>query len=560
LSLVFAPAALAQDDPDPPDPDVGKPENALTHRLDRYTPKPPGTVEKLRLWFGPYPVVPGHDGNRFDIDIPLRNGYLISVMPTLRRATDLKIPSRQEAHIHHAHWFRIDPGNKEDTYLYGNGEWIYGTGDEETKADFGARSEADPNGPIYGQYLTPKDPELMIYMLHNKTNQPRLDYIALDVTFVHGSAEEIAKVSKRPYHDISGALFGRTFNVPRNPLGDGIFSTTRDSPKGPIEWTAPEDGMLIGTGSHLHPGGLNVQVENFGSKAHPCANDGRGTGGTMLLDADARWRDGVKYSEDFQMEVTHPNWRAPIHKGDRIRITGRYQNLRNAWYTTMTHEGLYIDEAQKPAWDGCAPRLINFKAKRHMVRKRVLVTVRKRINGAMRVVQRYKTKLVRRKVSRDPVDGVITKPWYKSRRDPYCGVKGSPACERDTYTPRPAAPIPGNTVTIANFLYTPGDLSAQTAPPLIHQGESLTFINADEAAGIRHSVTTCPWPCAGTYVSNYPWSDGVWDSTTLGYDIIDGGNPNPVATTPGTLDVGKYAYYCRIHPWMRGSFEVAPKT
>ncbi len=391
---VARPGGWRPDAPDEPDPDVGHPENAITKRVNRYTPKPPGTVEKIRLWFGPYTVLPGHDGNRFDVDIPLRNGYLLSVMPTLRRASDLSIPSRQEAHIHHAHWFRVDPGNEEDFYLKGLGEWIYGTGDEETKADFTQRSAADPNGPIYGQYLNATDPQLMIYMLHNKTNQPRLDYIALDVEFVHGTQEEIAKVSKRPYHDISGAIFGRTFDVPRVADGDGIFSTTRDSPKGPIEWTAKSDGMLIGTGSHLHPGGLNVIVENFGSEEHPCADDGRGTGGTLLLDATARWRDGVQFSEDFQMEVSHPNWRAPIHKGDRLRITGQYQNLDNAWYTTMTHQGLYIDKNQTPAWDGCKPRLINMKARRKVVRKRVLVTERKMVNGP-----------ARRAALQDPEDG-----------------------------------------------------------------------------------------------------------------------------------------------------------
>ena len=60
------------------------------------------------------------------------------------------------------------------------------------------------------------------------------------------------------------------------------------------------------------------------------------------------------------------------------------------------------------------------------------------------------------------------------------------------------------------------------------------------------------------YVANYPHGDGVWDSDTLGFDPIDGGNPNPVAETPKDMTLGKYSYYCRIHPWMRGAFEVVP--
>ena len=44
----------------------------------------------------------------------------------------------------------------------------------------------------------------------------------------------------------------------------------------------------------------------------------------------------------------------------------------------------------------------------------------------------------------------------------------------------------------------------------------------------------------------------------MGYDVVDGGSPNPVSRTPAGLRVGKYAYFCRTHPWMRGAFEVTP--
>ena len=38
----------------------------------------------------------------------------------------------------------------------------------------------------------------------------------------------------------------------------------------PIEWVATHDGTIIGTGGHLHPGGLSVRAENLGSKENPC--------------------------------------------------------------------------------------------------------------------------------------------------------------------------------------------------------------------------------------------------------------------------------------------------
>src|SRR3712207_467735 len=118
-------------------------------------------------------------------------------------------------------------------------------------------------------------------MLDNKTNQPLNVWIALDVTFIHGSKQALKAKGGRRYHDISGVLFGRTYDVPKRPAGDGTYETSEDEPKA-IEWTSTVEGTMIGTGGHLHPGGLSVVVENLGSKENPCPNDGKGYGGTHL--------------------------------------------------------------------------------------------------------------------------------------------------------------------------------------------------------------------------------------------------------------------------------------
>jgi len=551
-------AAAQQDD------HQGDPLEAVTHRGDRYVPKPAGTTEELKFYFGPYVVPPGWDANRVDLDLPLANGHILSVEPGMRRVQDLSEPSHQEGHIHHAHWFAFDPGNQEDNYTYGNTEWIFGNGDEETKADFQERSAADPSGPLYGQFIGASGPQLMIYMLHNKTSAPLNVYIVLDVTFLHGTTAEASAALKREIHDISGVLFGRTFDVPRKPGGDGRFTTTRDMSK-PIEWTATVDGTMIGTGSHLHPGGLRVITENLGSKDNPCPDTGGGTGGTLLLSSDALFRN-AQFSEDFQMEVTHPAWRAPVHKGDRIRITGIYENAEHAWYTVMTHQGVYIDEQEAPR-GRCTPYLAGgLKEQTTRTVKRRHVHVRK-VRVKQKVRGRRSTRMVRKRIVHwhkkkiveglAVTEGVPNRPWAH-KPDLFCGLQfGAPPCEKPE-APRPAGAYT-DTVTIADFLYLPGDrtLSGDLgAPPRVKPGTSLSFVNADQAANIRHSVTTCPHPCNGRYVANYPFADGVWDSGTLGYDAIDGGNPNPVSSTPSDLKPGRYAYFCRIHPWMRGEFEV----
>jgi plastocyanin len=279
------------------------------------------------------------------------------------------------------------------------------------------------------------------------------------------------------------------------------------------------------------------------------------------------WRGGVPFTEDFQMEVSHPAWRAPIHKGDRLRITGVYENRDHAWYTAMTHEGVYVDPQQPPV-GRCSAYLINQptpQGRWTRVRKKVRVTkwVKVRRHGRVQRVRKrvWRTKWVRRQLPGtplNPVDGVQNRPWSKGHIDRICGEAfGALPCERPE--PDRGQGIQTDTVTIADFLYLPGDRSlsgANGAPARVKRGTALRFVNADQSAGIRHSVTTCAWPCNGPYVGNYPLADGIWDSTTLGHDAVDGGNPNPLAETPKDLPAGKYSYFCRIHPWMRGAFEV----
>ena len=507
----------SQSDPGP----GGGPLKPIKKRSDRFVPKPPGTVERLSFVYGPYIVPPGQDMNRVDLDLPPHTGFMQSVEPGMRRVTDSTEPSRQEAHIHHAHWFALDPGNKEDQYFRGNAEWVFGNGDEETRGDFRQRSAANPKGPEYGAYIPRGRPHPMIYMLHNKTAAPLKVYIELDVVFKHGRPEQLKQVTKREHRDVTGKLFGVTYNVPRKADGDGTHQYARDTGK-VVEWTSTVDGTIIGMGGHLHPGGKQVVVENYGSKENPCANDGRGYGGTLMLKSDVVDRN-VPLSEDYQTEVTHPAWRAPIRKGDRIRISGTYENKDHAWYDAMTHVGLYIDEKARPK-GRCKPRIIG-KARRKW---------------------------------KKPTEGVPNRSWGK-QVDPYCGEQyGKGPCDKPE-PKTPPAEVRANVVKIANFAYLPGDRGAGgvlSTIPVVKRGEPLTFINEDQAANIRHTVTTCAWPCNGTYVGNYPLADGVWDSSTLGYDLIDQGNPNPVAQTPRSLPPGRYSYFCRIHPFMRGAFKV----
>jgi plastocyanin len=121
----------------------------------------------------------------------------------------------------------------------------------------------------------------------------------------------------------------------------------------------------------------------------------------------------------------------------------------------------------------------------------------------------------------------------------------------------------GGTVNINGFVYGQGDMTGRGAlanPPVVSQGQSLTYFNEDAPKRIEHTITACRAPCNKTTGIAYPLADAKvqFDSGQLGF-----GPPGRTAaaqrdtwSTPSNLGPGTYTYFCRVHPYMRGSFRV----
>lgn len=545
--------------------------------FERYEERPVGTERAMRLLYGPFTIPPGQDNNRITIDVPVHDGFLTTVAPTLYDVETGATPSNQEVHIHHAHWFRAsdDPS---DEYYTANLAWVFGTGEERTKGGFNARSDVDPEGPRYGIYIGSAEPQALIYMLHNKLDQAINLYVALDVDFVYGSADEIQAADGCPalidgevcragetFHNVNGKLWGTTFDVPRQPViegGDGWYVHPIDIPE---DWSsrratddlgryfvAPADGTLVGTAGHLHPNGKEVIIANLGPADSGCEADidGDGLPGTTLLRSQKieQVPEAFPGSEEYQMGVTKDGFRAPIRAGDRITQFAVYANDEHATYEAMSFAGLYVDRQQPPE-----PR-----------------------EGGCTVENTGPYLLEGDPIGGDPTEGVWNREWTYEAPD-HCGVDiGWPACERELAELPTGVEQVTDTVHIAGFLYVPGDqsLSGDMGAPLrVTKGDTIRFVNEDVGAGIRHTVTSCKFPCNGKYVANYPHPDGDFDSGKMGnLDPIDGGGVqtggDPLGfsladdTSPvwdldtSELEPGLYSYYCRIHPWMRGWIEV----
>ena len=593
LALAFAgcfgssdtPAAEADDHhggdvADDPSTDPAEP----MQMFDRFEERPAGVERQMRLLFGPFPIPAGQDMNRVTLELPVRNGFMTAVSPNLYNAADGLAPTNQHMHIHHAHWFRMsdDPS---DQYYTANLAWVFGTGEERTQGSLHDRAAADPMGPRYGIYVEPLTPQVLIYMIHNKMPEPVNVYVALDIRFVYGSAEDIAAAKDCPglvegeacfagqeFHTLLGKLWGATFDVPRVKPEDGNLDGVYQFPNDIAAddgtrqetddlgrmFTASADGIAIAAAGHLHPNGLDTIIANLGPEGSGCEADldGDGLPGTTLMRSRKieNVEDAFPHSEEYQMGATKYGWRAPVHAGDRITQFARYANSDYASYEAMSFVGLYVDRLQAPPTPAAGCHAENYAP----------------------------TLLPGDPWGGDPTETVVNRETHEHGHGghgetQYCGISGYPACDHEV--PEPESGVETAVVSIANFAYTPGDrsLPGQAGNPVqVPRGTTLTFTNGDFAqAGVRHTVTSCTWPCNGPYVANYPNPDGSFDSGKMGnIDPIDGG----LACTDGTssvlgtglctesvptwqldtsdLEPGLYAFYCRVHPWMRGSLEV----
>ncbi|HYY74063.1 MAG TPA: hypothetical protein VE662_04510, partial [Solirubrobacterales bacterium] len=100
-------------------------------------------------------------------------------------------------------------------------------------------------------------------------------------------------------------------------------------------------------------------------------------------------------------------------------------------------------------------------------------------------------------------------------------------------------------------------------PPKVQAGQTLTFQNfdADPAENVFHTITACKAPCNRSTGIAYPLADGpsTFDSGQLGFNYAGFNAPaadRDTWTTPSNLPPGTYTYFCRVHPFMRGSFRV----
>ena len=381
----------------------------------------------------------------------------------------------------------------------------YAAGEEKTIVQM-------PKG--FGARYTPGQSWALNDMIHNLETTPRDVYVVWDIDFVPDTSPAAATIKPlgSKWMDVAGSSIYPVFNAYRRDGNKkGLYTFPTDarglerSKIGPDQtWTVPQDMTLIQTAGHLHPGGLytDLFVTRDGVKKRLFRSNAKYYGPA----GPTTW--------DVSMEATAPDWRVKLKKGDVVSVTATYNVKKASWYEGM---GIMV-LATYPGTD---------------------------VGG----VDPF--------VTTPNLQGILTHGELIENKDTAGGPIGLPDPSAMTTTP-----FTGGTLGISDYFYAKGDLNKGSKVPVIKPGQTLTFDNSDWGSEqLLHTVTACAAPCNRRGGISFPLADGPveFDSGNLGVTPIapNFGAGRTTWTTPSNLKAGTYTYFCRIHPFMRGAFEVA---
>jgi hypothetical protein len=320
--------------------------------------------------------------------------------------------------------------------------------------------------------------------------------------------------------DVAGQRFYPVFDALRamDPGGQYTFpdeatGAARDDIGSAQQWTVPAGGRtLIGTAGHLHPGGLNTQLKVS-----------RGALTKTLFTSNAHYFEPAgAVSWDVSMGATPGAfWRVKVQAGDKLSLHTTYDTKRADWYEGMGIMPIAV-------YNGTDVGGLDALA-----------------NGI-------------------PQNEVLTHGHLRENDN----HGGAPTAAQDPLR-LPGVPVVSDKVDIKGYAYLPdlGELDGgfSHSPATILSGQTLSFKNfdAEPSKNAFHTITNCAPPCNGTTGIAYPVADGPvsFDSGQLGFNAVAGfGAPAADRDTwelPKNIDPGTYTYFCRIHPFMRGSFRVS---
>ena len=539
------------------------PASAKTPKLQPAT-YPDMTTYQCRT--GAIPIHPGQNINDFSITKTCPNavkvsgpgdasifsagstaeGYVTRFKPSmveLKPDGSLVTPSVWDLHLHHVVWLQNGFGP------------TFASGEEKTIAMM-------PQG--YGLKVGATDDWGLNQMIHSlNASAGRQVYITWEIDWVPETTPKRTDISNAEIQwlDVAGApQIYPVFDAERgyDSDGDGKFTFPDEVPTDPSQpgfeergkisnermWTVPASGatLVFGAG-HLHPGGTRVDLRVARDGSDPGEIDGDTPEEIQrLFRSDAHYYEPAgAVSWDVAMEATPRNWRVSLKPGDTVYVNATYNVKRASWYESMGILPLAWSKADDPA-------------------------ARDPFDQRDEVKAMYKS------------GGVLTHGRLQENIDYKARKDLNLADPRELPS---GGAVPQNGIGIDSFYFLDGGFSAirgfpasEMRPPVISPGEAVTFTNQDALPGMPqtqqawHSITSCRAPCNRGSGIGYPLANGPikFDSGQLGYGtfisagVTTGSNvytTPPLTESPTANDRGStYTYFCRIHPYMRGSIRV----
>ena len=312
----------------------------------------------------------------------------------------------------------------------------------------------------------------MNHMIHNLKPGATDVYITYDLDFIPDTSPAAAGMQevRTLWLDVTGIQAYPVFDALKGQGGkDDELTYPDESPalRGTNytknTWTATEDGVLVGTAGHLHPGGLYTDLK--------LTRNGR----TVPI-----FRSRAKYFEpagavswDVAMTATPPDWRVGVKRGDVLSISATYDTRKASWYESM---GI-MPVAFHPGGTGPDPFQVNVN-----------------------------------------VPGQVTHGALPENRNHGGGPGGFPDPSRILSAPAPRT----RTIPVKGFVYGQGDLTSTGRKgrlPVVRPGHALRFVNRDAKRNIFHTITACRAPCNRATGIAYPLANGPvrFDSGNLGF-------------------------------------------
>jgi plastocyanin len=487
----------------------------------------PNGAQRLTYKIGPFNVIPGQNDIGYQgMDAkPKVDGWITRMRPDLVY-TNGTVPRVDVLHLHHGVWVNMD---REDATWPGLPERFFAAGEEKTIFRL-------PKGYAY-EYKA-SDRWLLNHMIHNLTPVPAKVYMELEMDFIPKTspAAKGIKPARPIWMDVRNGQIYPVFNVKKGSGKNGKYTYPTDEPNAYAgrnpqnEWTVDRDGVLIATAGHLHPGGLHTDLwlKRKGARvAKPaCASResakarkrcrvraprGYGSNAHLFSSVAKYYEPAGAVSWDVAMSGTRSDWRVHVNKGDKLWTSATYDTRRASWWESMGIMVVWMADDEPGGTNPYRTR-VDYRGKPS--------------HGHLRENRNHGGEKTKLPDPRKLPDGTT---------------------------------LSGGSIDILDFKYQLGDLSLGGAgknPPVIPQGASVTFTNLEDGKRLYHSITSCKAPCNRATGIAYPIADSKvqFESNTLGTRTPAAGTTS--WTTPNNLKPGTYTYFCRIHPFMRGSFRV----